>query len=209
MHRKACCYGKTLLCISEERRKIHISLKSALEQRCSAPQEAGSRGCPPHLRRQNSSLLSKDLAGVAEKGWAPSCWVQVHLRCALDGLHHKSGHCRGQKASLTSPSGHQHRTDLASPKERILQSWSSFFAWFCISTGGEGPGSLGLTETGGPQYQQSEAAQWSMSIPCSWTASAQVTYKPGKLSCVRSLQLLNLNSTSLSFPQSTPLSKTS
>lgn len=106
MNRKACCYGKTLLCISGERRKIHITLKGDLEQRCSVSQEAGSWGCPPHLRRQNSSLLFKALAGVPEKGWAPSCWVQVHLptRSPVPRRSHlNSGHCRGQKASLSPP----------------------------------------------------------------------------------------------------------
>lgn len=84
---------------------------------------------------------------------APSC---ASTACNL------SGHCRGQKASLTSPSGHQHPTDLASPKERILQSWSSFFAWFCVSTGGEDWAHL---RTAAHSINRSEP----MSIACSWT----------------------------------------
>lgn len=107
MNRKACCYGKTLLCISGERRKTHITSRSDLAERCSAPRQAGSRGCPPRLRRQNGFLLFKDLAGAPESkgGHHPAGCRSIHpcaLLC-LAGLYLKGGHCRGQKASLSPP----------------------------------------------------------------------------------------------------------
>lgn len=185
MNRKACCYGKTLLCISGERRKIHITFKTDLEERCWAPWEAGSRGCPPHLSRQNSFLLFKDLAGAPEsKGGHHPAGCRSTYWCALlclAGLYLEWPLQGTKSISLTSPSGHQCPTALASPKERILQSWSSFFAWFCISTGGEDWAPWGSPGNSGPQYQQ----RWGCSVInvhslVHGLASAWVTYKPGK-----------------------------
>lgn len=162
-----------VLCISGERKKIHITLKSDLEERCSAPQEAESRSCPPQLRSRNGSLLLKELAGVPqhERGhhavgcryiyWCalscltcPVCIACLHLQHVWGDKAHRIYH------PLISPSSHKNPIDLTSPKEIILQPCSSLFAWFSISMGGEDLALWGSQESNAPQSQQN----WACSV---------------------------------------------
>lgn len=111
---------KTLLCISGETRKIHITLKSDLEERCSALREAESRGCPPRLRRQR-------MAPCFLKTW------QEHQRVRVGTILLDAGPST-EALSCASPH-YTLRVATAGDKEHIshLPFWPSISHWLSFS----------------------------------------------------------------------------
>lgn len=161
-------YRKTLLRIPGERKKDPYHFKEWLRAEVLSTTGGWKQGLPTPVEEPERP------AALERLGWstpvqlrAPSPWTRVHLpMCSLvprlPWVHCLLMLCvadAGQKKPaeqipLTSPSSQQNPIDLTSPKEIILQPWSSLFAWSSVSMGGEDLALWGSHENSAPWHQQ-------------------------------------------------------